>query len=95
MNISGATREKINNKDYYKSLITNYPDYIPSKYEKIIQADLNRTFPDDPYFKKEENIKKLKNILIAYSRRNNSIGYYQGFNFIVGRLLQLFNNEVN
>jgi hypothetical protein len=35
----------------------------------------------------------LKNVLLAYSRRNISIGYCQGFNFIVGRLLKVFNNE--
>jgi hypothetical protein len=36
---------------------------------------------------------KLKNILIAYSRRNNSIGYVQGMNFIVGNLLKVVKNE--
>jgi hypothetical protein len=56
--------------------------------------DLHRTFPGDPYFEKEENIIKLKNILLAYSRRNISIGYCQGFNFIVGRLLKVYDSEV-
>jgi hypothetical protein len=56
--------------------------------------DLWRTFPDDPFFKNENNIKKLKNVLLAYSRRNLSIGYCQGFNFIVGRLLKIYQNEV-
>ena len=35
----------------------------------------------------------MKNILLAYSRRNLSIGYCQGFNFIVGRLLKVFDDE--
>lgn len=35
----------------------------------------------------------MKNILNSYARRNNSIGYVQGFNFIVGRLLKLCQNE--
>jgi hypothetical protein len=56
--------------------------------------DLHRTFPGDPYFEKEDNVKKLKNILLAYSRRNISIGYCQGFNFIVGRLLKVYDSEV-
>ena len=30
---------------------------------------------------------------MAYSRRNISIGYVQGFNFIVGRLLKISQNE--
>jgi len=46
-------------------------------------------------FKLPETIRKLKNILLAYSRRNISIGYCQGFNFIVGRLLKIYTNEVN
>jgi hypothetical protein len=37
----------------------------------------------------------LKNILIAFSRRNSSIGYIQGFNFIVGRILEIVENEVS
>ena len=36
---------------------------------------------------------KLKNILICYSIRNTSIGYCQGMNFIVGRLLLIMDNE--
>ena len=36
---------------------------------------------------------KLKNILICYSIRNSSIGYCQGMNFIVGRLLLIMDNE--
>lgn len=36
---------------------------------------------------------KLKRILIAYSRRNISIGYCQGFNFIAGRILKTIDNE--
>jgi hypothetical protein len=35
----------------------------------------------------------MKNILLAYSRRNLSIGYCQGFNFIVGRLVSILTNE--
>jgi hypothetical protein len=38
-------------------------------------------------------LKKLKNVLLAFSRRNISIGYVQGFNFIVGRLLKVLDNE--
>ena len=36
----------------------------------------------------------MKNILISYSRRNLTIGYCQGFNFIVGRILKIVENEV-
>jgi hypothetical protein len=91
---SGARLEMKNNPNYYTNLVDNFPLFVPSPYENQIMMDLHRTFPSDPFFKKEENIKKLNNILIAYSHRNISIGYCQGFNFIVGRLLKIFPKEV-
>ena len=36
---------------------------------------------------------KLKNILMCYAIRNTSIGYCQGMNFIVGRILLIMDNE--
>ena len=41
----------------------------------------------------KEFLLKLKNILICYSIRNTSIGYCQGMNFIVCRLLLIMDNE--
>ena len=80
--------------NYYNDILNNYPDYIPSLFEKTIENDLNRTFPDEEFFQNKENINKIRNILLAFSRRNSSIGYTQGFNFIVGRLLKIIGNEV-
>ena len=55
--------------------------------------DIPRTKTDvlkkNPTFKE-----KMRNILVCYSIRNNSIGYCQGFNFIVIRLLEVLQNEV-
>ena len=70
------------------------PDYIPCPYEKHIDLDIKRTYPKDPFFKDENNLKKLKNVLLAYSRRCSSIGYCQGFNLIVGKILKICQNEV-
>jgi hypothetical protein len=56
--------------------------------------DIYRTFPEDENFRKEK-IDSLKNILIAYSRRNCSLGYCQGFNYIVGKLLKVVKDEEN
>ena len=41
--------------------------------------------------KKKKN--SLKNVLKAYSRRNCTLGYCQGFNYIVGKILKVINNE--
>ena len=92
---SGAKREMLNFPNYYNNILNNYPSYIPSIYEQTIEKDLNRTFPDEAFFQKKENIDKLRNILLAFSRRNSSIGYTQGFNFIVGRILEIVEDEVS
>ena len=84
----------INNPCYYNHIINSFPEYIPSPYEIQIGLDIRRTFPEDPFFKCDRNLEKLKRILLAYSRRNISIGYCQGFNFIVGKLLKVIENEV-
>lgn len=92
---SNAQKQITSNPNYYLNLTSNYPDYIPSPYEVQLELDLPRTFPKEPFFKNESNLKRLHNILLAYTRRNYSIGYCQGFNFIVGRILEYINNEVS
>ena len=39
-------------------------------------------------------LEKLQNILTCYSIRNSSVGYCQGFNFIVSKLLEVILDEV-
>ena len=82
------------NKNYYSDLVDNYPDNIASPYLNQICLDLDRTFPQDPFFQEQNNLNKLKNILLAFSRRETTIGYCQGFNFIVGKILKVCENEV-
>ena len=90
---SGAKREMLNNKGYYQSLLNHFQKGTQSPSEKIINLDVPRTFPNEPFFKEEKNRNKLKNILTAFVRRNSSIGYTQGFNCIVGKLLLVVENE--
>jgi len=84
----------LHNPNYYNNLLNNYPENIPSLFEAQINLDLGRTYPNDSFFTEKENIKKLKNILMALSRRETTIGYCQGFNFIVGKILKICGNEV-
>ena len=91
---SGARKEMKEFPNYYNDILFEYPDYVPCLFEKNIENDLNRTFPEEEFFQDTENIDKIRNILIAFSRRNSSIGYTQGFNFIIGRLLQILKDEV-
>ena len=78
---------------YYDYLLNNYPKEISLLSEKQINLDITRAFPEDPFFHNPNIITKLKNILLCYSKRNLSIGYVQGFNFIVGRLLKFIPNN--
>ena len=82
------------NNNYYSDLIVNYPESIASPYESQIDLDLDRTFPQDPFFQDKKNIEKLKKVLLAFTRRESTIGYCQGFNFIVGKILIVCEDEV-
>ena len=60
-----------------------------------IELDIKRTFPEDDMFKQDKVIKQLKNVLVCYTRRNPSVGYCQGLNFVAGRLLKELSEEVS
>lgn len=90
---SGALREKVNNPNYYQYLLCKYPRDVTFPFDEAIDLDLHRTFPEVEYYKNEENLQKLKRVLIAFAMRNLSIGYCQGFNYIVGKILLFTRNE--
>ena len=90
---SNAKYQMLNNKGYYQKLLEIYPKTIPFPFEKTINYDLKRTFPQKTFFQDEKNIQKLKNILMAFAYRNITIGYSQGFNFIAAKILLVIQNE--
>ena len=89
---SGAQNEIKSNPSYYRELLELSKE-VPSLYSDIIEKDVDRTFDD---FIKENSKYKIMliNILTCYSIRNSSIGYCQGFNFIVLRILEIIKDEV-
>ena len=91
--VTGAKEAKLNNPNYYDILLNKYPEnQISIIGEKQILLDIHRTFPEDEDFK-EEKINSLKNVLTAYSRRNCTLGYCQGFNYIVGKILKVIGDN--
>ena len=89
---SGAKKENLENQNYYFSLVNSFNSFIKNFNESQIEKDINRTINNDSINSKI--IKdKLKNILISYSKRNHSIGYIQGFNFIVAKILKILPDE--
>ena len=81
----------INNLD---TIYQNYLSNSNNVYDKEISKDLLRTLPNDSTFQRgTSRYQKLFNILKAYSNYNNEIGYAQGMNFIVAKLIKFFDNE--
>jgi hypothetical protein len=73
--------------------LLEYSKTIPNPHENQINLDIQRTFPDEKLCMEKSFLAKLKNILLCYAIRNSSIGYCQGMNFIVCRLLLIMDNE--
>ena len=80
---SGAKKEHNQHKNYYSFISSNFPLDIPLLNEKQIDLDVTRTVS----LKSQAEKDKMKRILLAYTKRNNSIGYVQGFYFIFSKLM--------
>ena len=63
--------------------------------ELQIEKDITRTFPQQAIFQQRagEGQQSLSRVLLAFSKYDNTIGYVQGMNFIVARLLEVMNEE--
>lgn len=80
---SGATALRV--PGYYEDLVSSETDdpVIVSQ----IEMDIHRTLTDNVFFRKGPGVTKLKEVLLAYSRRNPQVGYCQGMNLITASLL--------
>jgi CDGSH-type Zn-finger protein len=77
-------------KELYQNLLKIDEQFLDKNGENLhqIQKDITRTFPSSITLNQKDNIlKKLENVLRAFSNYDNSIKYCQGMNFIVGFLL--------
>ena len=80
------------NTNYYYTLRDQNLLY-PNPCFNQIELDLSRTFPNDPVDKVERYIDPLRNVLNTFIKRNPTIGYCQGMNFIAGNILKYINEE--
>ncbi|KAK8250603.1 rab-GTPase-TBC domain-containing protein [Phyllosticta capitalensis] len=80
---SGAAAMRV--PGYYEDLVANGVD-DPTVVSQI-QMDINRTLTDNIFFRKGPGVHKLNEVLVAYARRNHSVGYCQGMNLITACLL--------
>lgn len=83
---SGASAMRI--PGYYDDLVHGVggSDPDPSVVAQI-DMDIRRTLTDNVFFRKGPGVGKLKEVLLAYSRRNPEVGYCQGMNLIAASLL--------
>lgn len=83
---SGASSMRV--PGYYDDLVKGTGGHEPdSSVIAQIDMDINRTLTDNVFFRKGPGVTKLKELLLAYSRRNPEVGYCQGMNLIAGSLL--------
>jgi hypothetical protein len=73
---------------YYDDLVNmvNVVDVDPTIVAQI-DMDIYRTLTDNVFFRNGPGVAKLRDVLLAYSRRNPEVGYCQGMNLIAGSLL--------
>ena len=91
---TGAKLEYKNNRGYYQKLKRLIEKHNNFPFVKTISLDMHRTFPHIKFFKEEDNLTKLSNILKAFALRNcSSIAYCQGFNYIAAQLLLVIGDE--
>lgn len=90
---------EMQNKNYFYNLLNAFPDYPNPNFHQI-ELDLHRTFPDEleedgvtPSFHVPEAIKYIKNVMVAYTKRNPVIGYCQGMNFVMARFYKYLPDE--
>lgn len=72
---------------YYEDLVAQSSDSDDPIVISQIGMDIHRTLTDNIFFRKGPGVQKLKEVLVAYSRRNKDVGYCQGMNLIVANLL--------
>ncbi|CAF3602170.1 unnamed protein product [Fusarium graminearum] len=82
---SGATALRV--PGYYEDLVAQSGEDDDAVVVSQIQMDINRTLTDNIFFRKGPGVKKLNEVLLAYSRRNRDVGYCQGMNLITANLL--------
>jgi TBC1 domain family member 8/9 len=58
-----------------------------------VEKDLRRTFPHNAVIQSDENIQKLRRVLVVYSFVDPDIGYCQSMNFIAALLLLHLSEE--
>ncbi len=77
MQLSGASKLKLNNPTYYQACLKNTLNIDISTCINDIQKDIHRQFPNHEQFMRKEGQEMLFNVLKAYAVHYPEIGYCQ------------------
>jgi len=89
---SGAKTLMNDNPGYYERLLKDVPHY-PNPCFFQVELDLLRTFSTKDAVYSRNIEEKMRRVLGAYIKRNPTVGYCQGLNFIVAILLNKLEEE--
>lgn len=93
--LSGAyarMKEQKAKQNEYSVLLARYKEQKTDNTRQI-DADIDRTFPHNPYFNNKAVQDSLRNVLYTYSFYNTGIGYCQSMNFVAAILLLHMSEE--
>ncbi|KAL1839817.1 hypothetical protein VTJ49DRAFT_1096 [Mycothermus thermophilus] len=72
---------------YYAQLTSGRGGSDDPQVARQIEADITRTLTDNIFFRKGPGVDRLREVLLAYARRNPDVGYCQGMNLVAANLL--------
>ncbi|KAL2265307.1 hypothetical protein VTJ83DRAFT_6407 [Remersonia thermophila] len=72
---------------YYAQLTAGRGGNDDRQVARQIEADITRTLTDNIFFRKGPGVDRLREVLLAYARRNPDVGYCQGMNLVAANLL--------
>jgi len=85
--LSGSMHYRmVKGPNYYQSLL-DHNSSVPSSSIDDIEKDITRSFPHHPFYQEKEGLSRLRNVLIAYSWHNETVGYCQSMNIITALFL--------
>ncbi|KAG0204877.1 TBC1 domain, member 5 [Mortierella sp. GBA30] len=67
--------------------------FVDSELKKIIKQDVERTLPDNDYFRSERVQEQLSDILFIYCKINHDVSYRQGMHELLAHVLWVVSSE--
>ncbi|KAG0227722.1 TBC1 domain, member 5 [Actinomortierella wolfii] len=67
--------------------------FVDSELKKVIRQDVERTFPDNDYFRSEKVQDQLTDILFIYCKIHHDVSYRQGMHELLAHMLWVVSSE--